>query len=45
MHRDTLKKDKMYANYAYVTMQDFECLTKYKAENPFASNDDSDHEN
>lgn len=41
MHRNNLKKDKMYASYAYVTMLDFELLSKYKAENS-NEGDDSD---
>lgn len=44
MHRNNLKKDKMYANYAYVTMHDFELLSKYRAENSYEG-DESDFEN
>jgi hypothetical protein len=33
----------MYANYAYVTMQDFECLTKFKTDSLFAPHEDSEY--
>lgn len=42
MHRNDLKKDKMYANYAYVTISDLEVLSKYKGEQSDVDEDSYD---